>query len=77
MSEKEEFHFTVGQLIEVLKYLLQDLPLLTSGYENGFEKFNPLDIDKMKHEPECMYYDSEFQDGRGTFGVAVLRKVGL
>ena len=29
MSKKEMFHFTVGQLIEVLKSLPQDLPVLT------------------------------------------------
>jgi hypothetical protein len=35
MSEKEPFHSTVGQLIECLKSLPQDLPVLTSGYEGG------------------------------------------
>jgi len=35
MSEKEVFHSTVGQLIEGLKSLPQDLPVLTSGYEGG------------------------------------------
>ncbi len=39
MNEKELFHFTVGQLIEILKSLPQELPVLTSGYESGFENF--------------------------------------
>jgi len=29
MSQKEIFHFTVGQLIEILKSQPQDLPVLT------------------------------------------------
>ncbi|MBU4220030.1 MAG: hypothetical protein KKA10_00125 [Euryarchaeota archaeon] len=39
MSKKEIFHFTVGRLVEILKSLPQDLPVLTSGYESGFENF--------------------------------------
>jgi hypothetical protein len=39
MSKKEVFYSTVGQLVEFLKTLPQDLPVLTSGYENGFENF--------------------------------------
>ena len=61
MSKQEPVHSTVGQLIEVLQSLPQDLPVLTSGYENGFENFYPLDIIKVKHEPESPYYDGEFQ----------------
>ncbi len=79
MSKKEVFHSTVGQLIEILKSLPQDLPVLTSGYESGFENFYHPRIIKVKHEPENMYYDGEFQvaqggDG-GTFDAVVLRRV--
>jgi hypothetical protein len=62
MSKKEMFHFTVGQLVDFLKTLPQDLPLLTSGYENGFENFYQPGIIKVKHEPENMYYEGEFQN---------------
>ena len=79
MSKKEVFHFTVGQLAEVLKSLPQDLPVLTSGYENGFENFYPLSIIKVKHEPENEYYEGEFQvaeDGdEETFDAVVLMRV--
>ncbi|MBW2740150.1 MAG: hypothetical protein JRE64_15195 [Deltaproteobacteria bacterium] len=79
MSEKEVFHSTVGQLVEILKSLPQDLPVLTSGYENGFENFYQPSIIKVKHEPENMYYEGEFQvadDGdEVTFDVVVLRRV--
>ena len=46
MSKKEPFHSTVGQLVDFLKTLPQDLPILTSGYENGFENFYQPDIIK-------------------------------
>jgi len=76
MSKKELFHFTVGQLVEVLKSLPQDLPVLTSGYESGFENFYQPDIIKVKHEPENMYYEGEFQisdmEDRNAFKAVVL-----
>ena len=79
MSQKDVFHSTVGQLVDFLKTLPQDLPVLTSGYENGFENFYQPSIIKVKHEPENMYYEGEFQvaeDGdEGTFDVVVLRRV--
>ena len=79
MSNKEKFHFTVGQLVEILKSLPQDLPVLTSGYESGFENFYQPDIIKVKHEPENMYYEGEFQvaedDDEETFDAVVLRRV--
>ena len=53
------FYFTVGQVVEILKSLPQDLP--TSGYESGFEKSYQSGIIKVKHEPENMYYEGEFQ----------------
>lgn len=79
MSEKERFHFTVGQLIEVLKSLPQDLPVLTSGYEGGFENFYEPCIIKMKYEPGNPYYEGEFQaaeDGdEDVFEAVVIRRV--
>ena len=78
MSKKVVFHSTVGQLVEILKTLPQDLPVLTSGYENGFENFYQPSIIKVKHEPENMYYEGEFQiaeDGdEETFDAVVLRR---
>jgi hypothetical protein len=79
MSKKELFHFTVGQLVEILKSLPQDLPVLTSGYEGGFENFYQPDIIMVKHEPENEYYEGEFQvaeDGdEEMFDAVVLRRV--
>ena len=79
MSNKEVFHSTVGQLVDLLKTLPHDLPVLTSGYENGFENFYEPTIIKVKHEPENPYYDGEFQvaenGDEGTFDAVVLRRV--
>ncbi len=79
MSQKEIFHFTVGQLVEILKFLPQDLPVLTSGYESGFENFYHPEIAELKHEPENMYYDGEFQSAdekdEDTFEAVVLQRV--
>jgi hypothetical protein len=79
MSKKEVFPYTVGQLVEILKTLPQDLPVLTRGYESGFENFYHPSIIKVKHEPENMYYDGEFQvaegDDVGTFDVVAFRRV--
>ena len=61
MSNKEVFHSTVSQLVDFLKTLPQDLPVLTSGYENGFENFYQPGIIKVKHEPENMYYEGEIK----------------
>jgi len=79
MSQKDVFHSTVGQLVDFLKSLPQDLPILTSGYENGFENFYQPSIIKVKHEPENMYYEGEFQVAEEgdevTFDAVVLRRV--
>ena len=79
MSKKVVFHSTVGQLVEFLKTLPQDLPVLTSGYESGFENFYHPEIVELKHEPENMYYEGEFQVAEDvdevTFDAVVLRRV--
>ncbi|MBW6518117.1 MAG: hypothetical protein K0A89_06415 [ANME-2 cluster archaeon] len=79
MSEKEEFHSTVGQLVDLLKTLPQEMPVLTSGYEGGFENFYEPVVVKVKHEPENPYYDGEFQvaeEGEeGAFDAVAIRRV--
>ncbi len=79
MSQNQRYHFTVGQLVEALQSLPQDLPVLTSGYESGFENFYPPEIVKLKHQPENKYYEGEFQDAdekdENTFKAVVLHRV--
>ena len=79
VSHDETFHFTVGQLVEILKSLPQDLPILTSGYEDGFENIYHPEIVKLKHEPENKYWNGEFQTAekgdKDIFKAVVLQRV--
>ncbi len=79
MSQKEVFNFTVGQLTEILKTMPQDLPVIVSGYENGYENFYHPCVIKVKHEPDNLYYDGEFQAGEegdgDLFEAVVLQRV--
>jgi len=79
LCQKKEIYFTVGELIEILKSLPQDMPILTSGYNSGFDNFYHPYILKLKHEPENMYFDGEFQyadkEDKDTFEAVVLQRV--
>jgi len=81
MSEDkpDKFFFTVSQLIEILKTMPQDLPVLVSGYKNGYENFFHPCVEKMKHEPENTYYDGEFQRAdkseKDSFDAVTLQRV--
>lgn len=78
-NQNKIFHFTVGQLLDILQSLPQDLPVLTSGYENGFENFYPPEIVRLKHQPEKKYYEGEFQEtdenDQDTFPAIILQRV--
>ena len=78
-SQNKTFHYSVGQLIEILQSLPQDLPVLTSGYESGFENFYPPKIVALKHQPENKYYEGELQEAdekdQDTFPAIILQRV--
>ena len=78
-NKKDRFHFTVSQLIDVLNSFPQDLPVLTSGYEDGFENFYYPKILELKHEPENMYFSGEFQisdtQDKNRFKAVVISRV--
>jgi len=59
---------TVQMLIEILKQMPSELPVLVSGYESGFENFYPPSIEKLKHEPENKYYEGEYQQSNNVEG---------
>ena len=67
-NENETFYFTVGELTEVLKSMPQELPVLTNGYEGGYENICQPVIMTMTHQPENPYYDGQFQSVRETGG---------
>ena len=52
---------TVKEIIDILKSFPDDLPVLVSGYESGYERFHHPEVRKLVHKPENMYYDGEYQ----------------
>jgi len=78
-NQNDKFYFTAAQLIEILKAMPQDLPVLVSGYESDYENFYHPVIRKMKHKPDTPYFEGEFQpaqDGdKETFDAVILARV--
>ncbi len=78
MCQEKDICFTVGELVEILKSLPQDMPILVSGYNSGFDNFDHPSILELKHEPENMYFDGEFQradkESKDTFKAVVLQR---
>ena len=64
--KKPKFNYNVGELAEILKTLPQDLPVVISGYESGFENFYAPYVAELIHKPENMYWDGEFQPIKGN-----------
>jgi len=68
--------YTVGELKELLKEYPDDMPVIVSGYESGYEYFDPPTVLKVKHFPENKYWDGEFQvDENGSPALILERKV--
>ncbi len=61
-NKTDIFRYTVRDLIEILKDFPPDLPILTDGYETGYENLESPKIIKVKYEPDKNYYDGEFQE---------------
>ena len=57
----QKIYFTIRSLIETLKNFPPDMPVLTDGYEDGFEHINAPKIIEVSHKPEKPYYSGEFQ----------------
>lgn len=76
MSDKKIFSFTVGELIKILQQYPEDISVVVSGYENGYENFHHPFVKKVKHLPENPYYDGQFQlDESGTEVLIIEREV--
>lgn len=79
MNKKDIFYFTAGQLIKILETVPENFPVLVSGYENGFENFYEPEIVELKHEPDNLYYNGEFQpsdeNDKNIFKAIVLMRV--
>lgn len=68
---------TVKELITILSGMPQDLPVLVSGYESGFEHFYHPTIAEVVHCPENMYYDGEYQIAEGDSSVKRIQAILL
>ncbi|NJO87536.1 MAG: hypothetical protein HC831_00190 [Chloroflexia bacterium] len=76
MRDKNTYFFTVGELIKILQQYPDDMPVVVSGYENGYENFYHPYVKKVKHLPENTYYDGQFQlDDNGTEVLLLEREV--
>jgi len=76
MSNSDTYNFTVSELIEILQQYPADMPVVVSGYENGYENFYQPDVIKVKQFPENPYYDGQFQiDDNGTEVLRLAREV--
>ena len=68
--------FTIAQLITELQKYPQDMPVLVSGYENGYENFYHPYVIKVSHFPDNSHWDGQFQlDDKGTEVLLLEREV--
>jgi len=76
MNDKNIFNFTVGELIKILRQYPEDMPVVVSGYESGYENFYHPFVKKIIHLPENPYSDGEFQlDDNGMEVLLIEREV--
>ena len=73
-KKSEIFNYTVGELIEVLKEYPQDMPVIVSGYESGYGNFYLPIVQKVRHLPENMYWDGEFQIDENGIDALILER---
>ena len=67
MDNESIFFFTVGELIDILQKHPKDMPVVISGYKNGYENFYHPFVNKVIHLPENSFYEGIFQiDENGT-----------
>lgn len=64
MSNKKNINYTVAELIDALKQFPENLPVVVSGYESGFENIVTPQKVKLEHKPNNKYWDGEFQNAQ-------------
>ena len=76
MANNDTYNFTVGELIKILQQYPEDMPVVVSGYENGYENFFHPYVKKVKHFPDNPYWDGQFQiDDNGKEVLLLEREV--
>lgn len=68
------YNFTVGELKKILQQYPEDMPVVVSGYENGYENFYQPYVIKVEHLPENMYRYGEFQIAESGKEVLLLER---
>ena len=61
MVMNKQYKTTVKELIQILEKFPEDLPVLVDGYESGYDHFYMSRIQKLKYEPQNIYYDGKYQ----------------
>ncbi len=75
-NDESIFFFTVGELINILQQHPNDMPVVISGYNNGYENFYHPSVDKVIHLPENPYCEGVFQlDDNGTDVLILEREI--
>lgn len=76
MTDNKLYSFTVGELIKILQQHPLDMPVVVSGYENGYENFHTPFVKKVVALPENPYWDGQFQlDDSGAEVLILQREV--
>lgn len=70
-------HYTVAELIKALQQFPQDMPIVVSGYESGFENILPPKMERLEQNPKNKYWDGEFQETDQSLGGQVIEAVVL
>ena len=73
-DNKNIYNFTVGELIKILQQYPEDMPVVVSGYENGYENFYHPFVKKVKHLPENPYFIGQFQPDENGKEVLLLER---
>ena len=73
-EKKMMFNYKVKDLIEELKKLPQELPVLTNGYESEYENILKPFVSIIKEVKEAPYWDGQFQElnSKDENGIEVL-----
>lgn len=76
MSDNKIYKFTIAELIKILQQYPEDMPVVVSGYEGGYENFYYPFVKKVNYLPANPYYEGIFQpDDNGTEVLILEREV--
>lgn len=78
MNDKNPtINYTIAQLIAALKQFPPDLPVLTNGYEEGFENITTPQKISVEYQPNTEHWSGEFntpKQGKGSLEAVVLHR---